>query len=292
MAELIKTQLYLKVGLPASERITRNTTVEYTEGFREEFTKAIVNNDLITLISNHDSLYNANSISLVAWALTQEARRIMGNDNFKGFILPVATSLTTGHQDYSTGRLFEAVESRLNKNFLFTTPHTRKKDQQQFNMQSNKRTYMENLIDAVNNGYGIAMFPEGTMEGGREDETGARKGMMEFEADALPVILKIATKKERNVAFIPIGTSGGVEIFDPTKKAASLKAWLAASYLWTPKLVKVRVGLPVSSEELRHLAEQRSEEGAKRLINSSLGQKIAELLPDNQRGVFRNGLKP
>lgn len=274
LSKRVATETYVRTFMPFVEKISKSTCVDYAPGFWRSVDGHIANHDLLVLIPGHDSLHNGPTVSLVTNDLTLRARE--SGQDFPGFVVPVAKSLIDGGQGYFLQRLFQEVEKKiLNKNHLYVVKHTRIKDQEVYGTSPNRMEYMEEMRMKIGAGYGVMIFPEG--EAGR--------GMTNFKRDSLPVIIKLAQREGRQPVFIPVGVSGDPKVFY-TSKVPTLEAVRAGLQMNDGALIDVRVGMPIALGEIDGGFVLDRNPGNIARLNQFLGEKVAELLPEEERGVF------
>ena len=174
--EYVGAELFVHLLLPRVRRINSNITVNYPEDFEDEITSSIKNQDLLVIVSNHDSYHNAQSQAAVSNDIFVKANEI-SSESFPGFRMPVSAALTTGDQGYLARRIYEESEPMLNEKHLFTFPHTRAVDIAKYATPANSSEYFRTLDDTICENYGIGIFPEGNMGNGA--------GMREFKDGTL-----------------------------------------------------------------------------------------------------------
>jgi 1-acyl-sn-glycerol-3-phosphate acyltransferase len=130
----------------------------------------------------------------------------------------------------------------------------------------------------------MAVLPEGSVEGGRIDDNGNRKGMQKFRAQTCASAILLSKKIRRpGVAFVPVGIEGGWKINNPHGKFPTLEGWKAA-LLAKGDVCKITVGKPIRSDDADIVAlikERNWEE-----LDNKIGSAVGRLISLNMRGVY------
>lgn len=273
------TEAAIAIGYGKLERITRNSGLEFHPDFVDVFAEAVADGDLLIVASNHDSLYNVHSMALVTHELTLAKQNMLDDpDSIPRFGLPAASSLITGDQGYFDRRAAEVTEKTINNRHLHTIPYTRLKDEKQYETPEMSSDTAKNLLKAFRAKEGFAIFPEGNMG----DGTGMRKFS---EQDAIPGLINLAIRRKQGVTLIPVGINGGDKVLPP-HKAPTKEAWLAGFGLRNPRMVNIKVGLPIrGTPEILAMALSNNPEDVE-AFNNYLGVKISELVIEGRRGFY------
>ncbi|MDO8583086.1 MAG: hypothetical protein Q7R51_00975 [bacterium] len=232
------------------------------------------------IVSSHTSHLDGLPLSVVAKILTDMTNLISGEHRLKGFTVPIAASMETGNQGSIVKKATEHIKKIMAQQYnLQTMPYVRAKDEKQYDIPRDRHKFLRDLTEQVRNGYGLALFPEATMQGGRTKRRifgrTERFGMQEFKY--MEAIAAIAKRTGKEPLYIPIGIDGGFRLESPDNNRPTL-AYLREIFLTQPaqtKLVNARVGLPITQKEIGSAD-----------INDFLGKTVAGLLPEKARGVY------
>lgn len=274
--------IFEKISAPVrywAENILAGTLVEYDQDFGDKYIHAVSKGYLPVIVANHQSHFDGVSVSLVTRDLTLTANTALPrNEHLKGFMLPLANSLATGNQGTPMRLMYESMRPVMERHKLTPVLLTRRKDVAKYNMKSNLKEYLESLAQGIENGYSVAIFPEGSVEAGRKAKDGQIKGMQPFSRGSIRSILVTARMAGKKVAFIPVGISGGHEVHNPNTKLPTKKAFAVGFGFRNMNLIQIKVGLPIKQEELTQIAKGENKEEE---INEYIGLRIQELIKPN-----------
>lgn len=273
----------------AIERLASKTEIIYPQGFNEEYRSAIRKGYFPIVISSHQGHIEVVTISFLTKHLVREANDILPQgQKTKGFLLPVATSLATGDQDPRLKLLYDSARSIMERNGLFSVNLTRPKDVRNYGLLPNKREFFMGMLMRIDQGYtGIVIFPEGTVQAGRRKNDGKIHGMQAFEEGSVRNMISLVQSRNKNIIFIPVAISGGPDVFNQNTNVPSLKAF-GALFPGVSNGIKINVELPVKSdsEEISDLVKNDTIQG-NRQMNEFFAFRIASMLPNEERGVYR-----
>lgn len=270
---------FLRYGL---ENIMGGTNVDYQEGFENEYINGIKDGYLPILVGNHQSHVDGVSISLPARTLTDVANEILPNDQkLKGFALVIASSLYSGHQGAMMKGFFDEVSPVIERRKLIPLLHTRPQDKQRYNMKTERLSQFKDLIDTINDGYAVAVLPEGTTTAGKKNKDGKPNGMQEFMPSSVRMLISAAKEANKRTMIIPISITGGPDIHNPDTKLPTFKALRAGFNLGDPRLVQIYVSNPMRSDEgeLERLYCARDWSG----LNTIVANEIEKHLPEGEK---------
>lgn len=280
-------------------KIVERIKPEYAEGFDSAFTQAMRYPNIIPiLISNHEGHADIISTAIISRKLTDIVNTTRNDeDRFRGFMLTIAASLETGHQNLFLQESIRQAKMKLPEYFLSTQSFRRKADRERYGITSDNSHYMRKLTAIVNRGEereadGLAFYPQGSVESGRRIKNGKDenhiKGMQEFNCDELYKLIRvIESRYQRKVLIIPIGSHGAGNVVNPDHRRPTLKTAVELVKQDPKSLMSVRIGLPIEWDNLvRQTEEQKGREATPEDIGDSLGKIIASLLPSDARGVY------
>lgn len=302
----IKT--FISMLLPFIERKLVKTMVpEFPQKFEIAFGEQMKDQNTVPIIvSSHEG--HADAITMVALSKiltnlanqTSDPQKNDSENRLKGFQLLVAASMRAGHQGLLIQESVVQAEKKYfpHKYPLTFVDYVREKDVGKYGMEPNKIAFTRRLIRAVNERYGIAVFPEASVESGRKDgkNRNAIKGMQPINCENLRTVIKIIIHQGKSVLLIPVGSHGAYKIVDSNldKKSGEpanritlkeLKALLGKD---ANKLISARVGMPIKYEDIINelMAQRQGKQPTEQDISDLLGKKIAQLLPESARGVY------
>jgi hypothetical protein len=288
----------------AQERIARSTSVEFVDGFWNAYGDFREDDYFPIDEANHGVQQNADSLALAVEEQVKFERylQLPEEKRLKGFILPLADTLNSGSHGAAIQAIYHADRKFLARHSMYPLHLARRVDVTQGKTQPNLIAFYKKLLKGFNNGYSVAVFPEGNTTGGKRvhEEKNADgttiwvpnpnnelNGMHAFERDSQALIISAARKAGRKTMIIPIGIAGGTNIQDPMTKLPTRTAYRVSFGLESKKkiLVRVRVGMPLPTDqgELGELIKAGDVIGA----NSLVERHIAGLLPPNHRGIHK-----
>lgn len=270
---------FLRYGL---ENILTGTYVNYEEGFANEYISDIKEGYLPILVSSHQSHVDGVSLSLPAKTLTDIANEhLPKDDKLKGFALVLASSLYSGHQGAMMKGFFDEISPIIERRKLTPLLHTRPQDNQKYQMKTDRFSQYKDLIDAVKNGYALAVFPEGTTTAGKRNSDGQPNGMQDFMPSSIRMLISAAKEAGRKTMIIPVSITGGPTVHNPDTKLPTIKALKSGFGFSNPELLHIFLSNPMRSDqgELAKLYQARDWDS----LNTVVADKIANHLPENER---------
>lgn len=192
------------------------------------FANAINCNAIPIIVSNHQSLIDGIAITQIVDQINQR----LEPNKIKGFYLPYAISVATGDQNKIVAQYFSEIENRCQQKNLFLIPVVRKKDRERYNLDKNSSLYLNSqkslrkILNLAKDNYGLAIFPEGSVQGGRIDKLGRFFGLFPSDVDnAIDSLIPHFIKTETDFCVLPVGINGSCRLFSPdTYKINSLKS--------------------------------------------------------------------
>lgn len=204
-----------------------NRTVDYLfDGFNLSFDDKNLNlfADAINcgatpiIVSNHQSLIDGIAITKVVDQINQR----VDQSKFNGFYLPYAVSLATGDQNPELVEYFSRIKDRCNQRNLFLIPVVRKKDCEKYGIDKKSSTYIDShkslkkILSLNIDKYGLAIFPEGTTQGGRLNQLGKFFGIFPSDpSNAIDSLIPRFINSETDFCILPIGINGSCRLFSP-----------------------------------------------------------------------------
>lgn len=283
----------------AERKIVKPIEPKYLEGFGSAFREAMQDfNTLLILVSNHEGHADIAPIAIVSQKLTDIINETRDDgDRFRGFMLTIAASLGTGHQNLFLQETIRQAKKRFLDYHLVTQPFVRETDKEKYGLVSDNSDYMKKLMEIVkkedNRGTdGLAFFPQGSVESGRRIKTGKDKGrikgMQKFNCGELYNLIEIIEARyHRKVLIIPIGSHGAGNVISPDHRRPTLTAIAQMPKPHPKPLIVVKVGLPIKWGHLKNqIEEQKGQKATAKDIGDFLGKTIAAMLPPDARGIY------
>lgn len=240
---------------------------------------------------NHTSHYDGRPAAKAGQEILEIANSVLPPEKrYRGFAMPIATSIGTGNQHPLIKGLFESSIAReIAKAGIKTIPYTRDKDVEMYGLHSNDLSFFRTMINLVRGGYGIVVFPEATVEGGRTNGKNGIKGMQPFEEKTIRAMAGIALNQGYIPTFIPVGVWGSHNVLSPDNYMPKPSTLIRAVVPPLRKgVVKARVSVPIRWDDLKTHLEILRAPFDNDSVNNYLGGKLASLVPEHARGVYRN----
>jgi hypothetical protein len=296
------------VFVPLVERnIVKPINPEYSEGFENAFMELAKDPSILFIImSNHTGHADAAGTAVVSKQLTELANRVRPPENqFRGFMLTVAASIESAHQNIFLQQSIRRAKGVLYKRYhLPLGDYARKKDVEKYQIdpQTINRDFAEktrNIMagneERIADGY--AYYVEGTVEGGRRIKEGENKGQtkgtqkIDFESYE-PLIKRAQLRNHRKVVIITVSSDGASEILDPDQaniKPSRKAIMTVANPLPARKsLLTVKVGDPIFYDDIvKQIEEKTGKEATTEEIGDEIGRRISSGLPPEKRGYYK-----
>lgn len=277
---------------------------EYPEGFDNAFMELAKNPDvLLILISNHTGHADVAGTAVVSKQLTELANRVRPPENqFRGFMLTIAASLESAHQNLFLQQCTRQARKLLSKYSLSLEAYIRKKDIEKYQMHSrNNAGYAERTNEIIRKekereADGLVYYIEGTVEGGRRikegENAGQIKGTQRIDWEQCDMLINRAQSRDnRNVVIITISSDGASEILDPDQgNRPTRKTILTITGPIPPEksLLTVKVSMPRFYDDLKRQIEKEGDRQATlQDIGDEIGREISSGLPPEKRGYYK-----
>lgn len=300
---LIALKATIFVG--AVERnIVKPIKPEFPENFDNTFIEIMKDPAILPiLISNHTGHADAAGTAVVAKQLTKLANRARPPENqFRGFMLTIAASLESAHQNLFLQQCTNRAKKILPNYGLSLGAYTRPKDVEKYKMDSsNNRVYAEKISDIMKGtgereADGLAYYIEGTVEGGRRitegENIGQTKGTQRIDCEQLDKIInKAQSRHHRKVVIITASSDGASDILNPDKNnQPTRKATMVVVNPIPPKksLLTVKIDMPIFYDDLiRQLEKRTGQKVTSQDIGDEIGRRISKGLPPEKQGYYK-----
>ncbi len=280
-----------------AENVMVTATVEFHPEFADDIVSA-TQDGLIQAYQGgpHTAWFDAipmSYVSRVGIGIANE--HLPQEEKIKGALMPFAKTMQTGKQGKLLDFMFQSTLPILTRNGVYPVYTSTDNDQNIRHEARNNEAYIADMKAMMKEGYAaIAGLPEGSVEAGRTDEDGNRKGMQELREGACASTILLAKSIRRpGVLFIPVGLEGGWKINNPQgilKKFPTRAGWKAGLLLTLDvrkpmDVCRIHVGKPIRSDspEIQVLIKNRDWTG----LDDMIGHAIADLVPEEMRGVYR-----
>lgn len=258
----------------------KGTRVEYADNFDVEYLHAIEEGYVPILVGNHRVHADGAFLGLVTKRLTSAANERLPEDKqMKAFALIYAASLQFGYQGPMLKVLSDEAREVLEDNDTITFFHTRPQDVQRYGMTPHPIQEFKDLIQAVRNGYGIAILAEGETKAGKTNpETGKPFGMGALMPGAIERIMAAVYAAGKKPMIITLSIAGGSRVQNANTRLPSLESFKAALGR-DNHLVNMYASL-CDQGNIERLYQAKDSEG----LNTLVGRQIAQHLPPEDRG--------
>ncbi len=263
----------------------RGTRTEYAENFGDEYLRAIEEGYFPILVGNHRAHIDGAFLGLVTKRLTSVANERLPKDKqMEAFGLIYAASLHFGYQGAMLKGFSDAAYEVLDENDTVTFFHTRPQDVQRYKMRSQPIQEFKDLVQAVRNGYGIAILAEGETKAGKTNpETGKPFGMGVLMPGAIERTMAAMYAAGRKPMIITVSIAGGSRAQNPNTRLPSVESFKAGLGFGDMHLIDMYVSSPLRGDqgEIARLYKARDSKN----LNTLVGRQIAQHLPPGDRGA-------
>jgi hypothetical protein len=211
------TQAYPQVASKIMEgmekRVIPAMSPEFPQGFEQELKEKLDLGGIPIVDINHQGHGDGLGGLSVAKNLIEMSKDEQGEPRIKGFVMLIAGTILTGDQGSTLQDMVGRIKSFTKEKYgVELEDYIREKDRIARGMSKAEMVHhnvdvVRRLRSKVREGYGIMFFPEGTIEGGRKDESGTVKGMQPFQAEILDSTVALV-KRIGNPFHIPVGVDG------------------------------------------------------------------------------------
>lgn len=281
-------------------KIVERIEPEYAEGFDNAYKEEMQdpNTTIPILIFNHEGHADAISTAIISRKLTGITNETRSDEDlFRGFMLTVAASLETGHQNLFLQEGMRVVKKKLPRYNMSTEPFVREQDRERYGITSDNEAYVAKLMEIAKKGVnrsadGLAFYPQGSVESGRHIKEGPNKnhikGMQKFNCDELYNLIKIIEARyHRKVLLIPVGSHGAGNVISPDHRRPTLKTVTTLVRKNPESMMSIKVGMPIKWSDLKkQIEERKGQKATAEDLEEFLGKTIASLLPPDARGVY------
>jgi len=251
----------------------------------KEYANLINKGHAPVIYSNHQSHTDGVIIAI----LIESIRKKVDPNKLKGFLCPVAASMASGDQhDRVQGGtfLFEPIFNKLG--FMYV-PIIREDDRKKYGMEGSNRDAIIKLLHAPSDNYGLIVFPEGTVKGGRIANDNKIYGMQEVAGGGILLrCISFWQAQKKKSAMLPVGILNSYKTFDPDDYDVPKSLLdMIAGVGDVERVVDIEVGKPFTDEEyVKELGSPLDPKSQNHI--DLLMKKIAILLPDEAKGYYKS----
>lgn len=271
-----------------TENVAISTPAEYHQDYLADYLAAVKAGYIPAFIGNHTAQFNAIQMSYVTREAIGLANEYLPEDmQLKGAVMPFAKSMETGSQGKLAGFFYDSIKPLLARNGIVSVYTATQNDKVRRGEETNSIGFVGTMTAKMRNGYAaVAVFPEASVEGGKKGPEGKRKGMQPFVDGSSATLLALAMKLRRpGVVFIPVGFTGSEKINSASTRWPTLEGF-RAGFLMEKGVCTTKVGKPIRSDEPDIQKFVQKESRDLKALDNRLGHAIAELLPEDLRGVY------
>ena len=282
-----------------AENALISTRIEYHQDYVNDIIQAAKDDYMLVFLGSHSAWGDILSVAQISKrAIGTVNEHLPKEKRIKGAMAPFAETINPkkGKQGKILDRMFQSVLPILTQNDTYPVYTATRNDQLKRGEEKNGKGFVADMLAMGRDGYCVIdVLPEGSVDSGRKNEKGERKGMQLFQDKAMGNIINISKRiRKSGVLFVPIGIEDGWRFNDPTTRlklfsdAEAAIAGLALTRKDTRELniSPIRVGKPIRTDEPR-IAELITSRDWDEL-NNQMGFAIAEQLSPSMRGVYTN----
>lgn len=284
----IEEQAFIGRIVSLEQGIYRGIDIRFEPLAREAIIEDVQQGYFPVIYLNHSSHYDGRPLAKSAERILKYINSfLLEEKKYRGFALPIATSIGTGNQHSLIKGLFESnIAREIEQAGIVTVSYARDKDREQYGDPPNLLEFMRKMKNLIKQGYAIAFFPEATVEGGRRNGKHGIKGMQPFGKNAISTMARLALHEGHVPTFIPIGIWGTHNVFSPDNYMPTIPTLIRAPIPFLAKgIVKVRIGVPIRWDDLETMLGTSFNEGS---VSNFLAGQLASLIPERARGVYKD----
>src|SRR3972149_6602521 len=279
-----------------AENAVTSSRIEYHPDYEDDLVDAVKDNYTLAYIGSHTAwgdILGLAYISREGIGLANE--HLPKEKQIKGAVAAFAETINPKKkkQGKTLNRMLQAVLPLLNRYMTYPVYTVTANDRLKRGEQKNGRGFIADMLAMMRDGYSVIdVLPEGSVDGGRKDANGNRKGMQLFQEDSIGSIITLSKRLNKSgVLFIPVGIEGGWKSNDPTTKLKLFSGYegLKSGLMLTTDVRKMdvlslNIGKPIRTNdpEIAELVETRDWPE----LDNRMGFAIAQLITPQMRGVY------
>ena len=281
-----------------AENAVISSQKEYHPDYTDDLVDAVKNNYNLAYIGSHTAWGDILALAYISREGIGLANEHLPLDSqINGAVAPLAETLhpKKKKQGKTLDKMLQAVLPLLNRYMTYPVYTVTENDRLKRGEQKNGGGFIADMLSMMRDGYSVIdILPEGSVDGGRKDTNGNRKGMQLFQEKSMGNIITLSRRlKKSGVLFIPVGIEGGWKINDPTNRFKLFSGYegLKSGLLLTTDVrnmdpISLNVGKPIKTDEpeIADLIERKDWLE----LDNQMGFAIAELINPKMRGVYTN----
>ncbi|MDP3733111.1 MAG: hypothetical protein Q8Q91_01080 [Candidatus Daviesbacteria bacterium] len=285
------------VNFLAGRAIDNLVIINSTAAVEGRFQQLIAKGGVPFVYGNHQGHADALSIARVADHLRVLTLQSDSRYSVEGLAVILAKSMASGHQGQELKKNYDLFVEACRQRGVVPVPVTRRKDEEQYNMaRQSVGAEMKPLIRYLRNRYGMAFFPEGSVQGGRHPKgIGVEEifGMQEPDNNNLIDFFKLMSRYGKPF-FMPVGLHGSFRIMQSeeggeprlTRKGVMSLILAAMGIPFGALRLEANLLMPFTEEEIMgNLGSDWMKDGT--AFNSYAMRKLLPGIPDVAHGVFK-----
>lgn len=286
------------VNFFAGRAVDRHVTIQSNVEVEGRFQQLVADGGVPFVYANHQGHADAMAVAIIAKHLKDLTLQPDGQYLVRGLAGILAKSMVSGHQSEELTSTYRLLVGACRQRGVVPVPVTREKDREQYGMSRRQiAAEMMPLIRSLKDGYGIAFFPEGSVQGGRHPKGKDIEniyGMQKLGNNNLIDFFQLIKAISRKPFFVPVGLHGSYRIMQSEEggkpKLTPRGKWsLIAAALGIPigvLSIKANLLMPFTEEEIT--AERGSDwlqDGS--AFNEYAMRKLLSGIPTIAGGVYR-----
>lgn len=284
----------------AERTMDAHVEINVSPQVNNHFLKLIAEGGVPVLYFNHEGHADGIAISVIsAYYRDLAATQPQVEPSLKGFAIPIAKSMATGDQSQELKQSYDLLKEAAHLKGLEEVPATRIKDGIYGIDRKEILAEMWPFVRRIRQGYGIALLPEGSVQGGRHPQGTSREeiyGMQEVKNNNLigffDLINKVVGPKGKKPFYFPGGLHGSFRIMEAPEDGKPFltplgKLSLAVGASIGVSLLRIQANMlmPYSEDEIiRDLGENWKEDPI--AFNRYAMRKVSLGIPRIARGVY------
>lgn len=233
------------VNFFAGRAIDRLVTLESNVAVEGRFQQLIAEGGVPFVYANHQGHADAMAVAIIAKHLRDLTLQPDGKYLVRGLAAILAKSMVSGHQSEELTSTYRLLVGACRQRGVVTIPVTREEDKIRYGMSRDGiASELRPLIRSLRDGYGIAFFPEGSVQGGRhpkgsslEDIYGMHEPGNNNLIDFFQLMGRVTSRKP---FFVPVGLNGSYRIMQSEEGG---KPKLTPKGKWS--LIAAALGIPI-----------------------------------------------
>lgn len=289
-----------------SDTIETLFEINMDPAYTQEIVEHALRGDSIYLVPNHQSHTDIIAIGIIIFQIINAIRR--QKPDYPDAIIPMAASVLGNKQNAIITIGYQAMTPWFRKHHLNLVPTVTERDATLRGLDASSTTAeTKSMIKLMNTGAMMGIFLEGSVTGGRRKKykglyTRGRNGIQPKERTLLSYCVIDALVKGKEAVIVPVGISGTYNVLDPDNYRPSPLAISALKHNRQQpdsliQVANITVGKPILASNLVLPEEitgdikvyQKKTNPNHKAINYAILGAISEMIPNDERGIFKKG---